>query len=66
MNVKILRDLDPLELADKEKQLKKELFNLRFQHVTGRLENPARIKAARRELARVRTIHIEKTVSKTD
>ncbi|HIC04879.1 MAG TPA: 50S ribosomal protein L29, partial [Nitrospirales bacterium] len=42
------------------KELKKELFNLRFQHVTGRLENPARLRSARREIARVRTIYREK------
>ncbi len=63
MDTKTLRNLDPLELEDKEKELKKELFNLRFQHVTGRLENPARLRSARRELARVRTIHLEKIVS---
>tara|TARA_B100001971_G_C18226592_1_gene560907 strand:+ start:683 stop:898 length:216 start_codon:yes stop_codon:yes gene_type:complete len=63
MDAKTLRNLEPLELEDKEKELKKELFNLRFQHVTGRLENPARIRSARRELARVRTIYFEKSVS---
>ena len=52
-----------MELEDKEKELKKELFNLRFQHVTGRLENPARLRSARRELARVRTIYLEKVAS---
>ncbi|HIB53829.1 MAG TPA: 50S ribosomal protein L29 [Nitrospirales bacterium] len=60
MDTKTLRNLDPLELEDKEKELKKELFNLRFQHVTGRLENPARLRSARREIARVRTISREK------
>ncbi len=52
-----------MELENKEKELKKELFNLRFQHVTGRLENPARLRSARRELARVRTIYLEKAAS---
>ena len=63
MDTKTLRNLDPLELEDKEKELKKELFNLRFQHVTGRLENPTRLRSARREIARVRTIYLEKVVS---
>ena len=63
MDIKTLRNLDPMELEDKEKELKKELFNLRFQHVTGRLESPARLRSARRELARVRTIYIEKVAS---
>jgi len=65
MDVKALRNLDPLELEGKEKELKKELFNLRFQHVTGRLENPSRMRSARRELARVRTIHLEKVASQS-
>ena len=60
MDTKTLRKLDPLELEDKEKELKKELFNPRFQHVSGRLENPARLRSARREIARVRTIYREK------
>ena len=63
MDAKTLRNLEPMELEGKENELKKELFNLRFQHVTGRLENPARLRSARRELARVRTIHLEKIVS---
>lgn len=65
MDTKTLRNLDPMELEDKEKELKKELFNLRFQHVTGRLENPARLRTARRELARVRTIYLEKVALQT-
>ena len=63
MDAKTLRNLEPLELEDKEKELKKELFNLRFQLVTGRLENPARLRVARREVARVRTIYLEKLAS---
>ena len=63
MDAKTLRNLELLELEDKEKELRKELFNLRFQHVTGRLENPARLRLARREMARVRTIYLEKTAS---
>tara|TARA_B100000315_G_C14580619_1_gene590279 strand:+ start:2864 stop:3079 length:216 start_codon:yes stop_codon:yes gene_type:complete len=64
MDAKTLQNLEPLELEDREKELKKELFNLRFQHVTGRLENPARFRSARRELARVRTIYLEKISSR--
>ena len=60
MDVKTLRKLEPLELEGKERELKKELFNLRFQYMTGRLENPARLRSARREVARVRTIYREK------
>ncbi len=42
-------------LLEKEKTLRKELFNLRFQRVTGHIENPARIRQVRREIARVLT-----------
>ncbi|MFZ0240303.1 MAG: 50S ribosomal protein L29 [Desulfobacterales bacterium] len=37
-------------------ELKQELFNLRFQHATGQLENPQRLKQIKRDVARVRTI----------
>jgi large subunit ribosomal protein L29 len=58
-----LRDLRALteeELDGKANELKQELFNLRFQFVAGRTENPAKIKQTRREIARVRTIVREK------
>ena len=42
MKLKQIRDLSDQELLQKEKGLKSELFNLRFQAVTGQLENPAR------------------------
>ena len=63
MDAHTLGNLEVEELEGKEKDLKKELFNLRFQHVTGRLENPARLRLARREIARVRTIYLEKKAS---
>jgi len=44
------------ELVDKEKRLRKELFNLRFQAATGHIENPNRFKEVRREIARVLTL----------
>ena len=56
IHVKNLRGLTPAELEEKVKELKKELFNLRFQFVTGRVENLAKIKQTRREIARVKTI----------
>ena len=37
-------------------RMKQELFNLRFQHVTGQLENPVRMREVRRDIARVKTI----------
>lgn len=48
------------ELGQKEKDLRKELFNLRFQMATGEIENPMRIRTVRKDIARVLTIKSEK------
>lgn len=56
LDVKELRNMTVEELADKEKQLVQELFNLRFQFGAGRLENPMQIRKAKRDIARVKTI----------
>lgn len=53
------------ELNQKEQDLRKELFNLRFQSVTGEIENPMRIKAVRKNIARVLTIKTEKAKVRT-
>lgn len=50
MKVKEIRELTTAEMLDQEKQLKEELFNLRFQLATGQLENTARIKEVRNRL----------------
>ena len=44
--------------------MKQELFNLRFQHVTGQLENPVRMREVKRNIARVKTIIREKELAK--
>jgi large subunit ribosomal protein L29 len=64
VHLRNLRTLTPEELQAKEKDLKKELFNLRFQLISGRIESPAKIKATRREIARMRTIVREKALGK--
>ena len=46
--------------------MKKDLFNLRFQHVTGQLENPVLLRETRRNIARVKTIIREKELSKAE
>jgi large subunit ribosomal protein L29 len=51
-----LRDLSDDELETKLAEAKEELFNLRFQLVTGQLDNPMRIKDLRKEVARILTI----------
>lgn len=56
MKVKEIRELTTAEMLDKEKQLKEELFNLRFQLATGQLENTARIKEVRQSIARIKTV----------
>ncbi|MGH7232874.1 MAG: 50S ribosomal protein L29 [Nitrospiraceae bacterium] len=60
MEVKELRDMADAELTEKEQQLQQEVFNLRFQLATGRMENPMKIRQARRDLARVKTVLNEK------
>lgn len=60
MNAQELRDKTPDQLRDELANLKKEAFNLRFQAATGALENPARIRQVRRDVARVNTILNEK------
>ena len=63
MNANELRDKTPDELRAELVILKKEQFNLRFQKATGQAESTVRMKAARREAARVLTILNEKAAS---
>lgn len=56
MDLKELRQMTPDELSEKAKQLTQELFNLRFQLGTGRLENPMQIRKTKRTIARVKTV----------
>jgi len=60
MDAKELRNKTPDELRDQLVQLKKEAFNLRFQQATNQLENTARMRQVRRNVARVNTILNEK------
>ena len=63
MKVKEFRDLSVEELEDKEKELKQELFNLRFQKATGQLGNTAMIAKTKKDLARVKTVLREQSTS---
>ncbi len=63
MNAQELRDKTPDQLREELVSLKKEQFNLRFQAATGQIENPARMKTARRDAARVKTILNEKAAA---
>ena len=52
------------ELNSELVRMKKDLFNLRFQHVTGQLENPIKMRETKRDIARVKTIIREKELAK--
>jgi large subunit ribosomal protein L29 len=56
MKASEIKDLNMEEMLRKLDDLKEELFNLRFQHETGQLENPQKMKQAKRDIARVKTI----------
>ena len=60
MKIAELRDKNELELTQLLKDLKDELFNLRFQHAINQLENPMRINSVKKDIARVMTIIKEK------
>ncbi|MCO8145796.1 50S ribosomal protein L29 [Rhodovulum tesquicola] len=60
MNASELRDKTPDQLRDQLVALKKEAFNLRFQQATGAMENTARVRQIRRNVARVKTVLNEK------
>jgi large subunit ribosomal protein L29 len=56
MKVKEMRDLTVTELEHELRELKAELFNLRFQHATNQLDNPMRIQEVKKSIARIKTI----------
>lgn len=63
MKVKEIREFNEQELEEKAKELKEELFNLRFQEATGQLDNYMRIKEVRRSIARVKTVLRQRALS---
>ena len=64
MELKKMRELTEVELNTELDKMKKELFNMRFQHVTGQLENPVKMRELKRDIARVKTIIREKELAK--
>lgn len=64
MKIEKIREMTEIELNAEVKKLKNELFNLRFQHVTGQLENPIKMRDVKKEIARVKTIIKEKELKK--
>ena len=64
MKVNEIRDMSLDEQVQKIKSLKEELFNLRFQHATGQLDNPMRIRQVKRSIAQINTIIRENQIGK--
>ncbi len=62
MDAKELRALDAAELANKLVEMRKELFNLRFQHATAQLENTQRIPAVKKVISRILTIQRQRAL----
>ena len=63
MKVKELRAMEVAELEAKVSELKKDLFFLRMQHATNQLDNPIKIAAVKKDIARIKTIIREKTAN---
>ncbi|HLV10701.1 MAG TPA: 50S ribosomal protein L29 [Halanaerobiales bacterium] len=63
MRANELRDMTNLELNQKLKEFKEELFNLRFQNAAAQLDNPMRIREVKRGIARVKTIIRERELN---
>lgn len=57
-----IRDMSADERKEQLKSLKEELFNLRFQHATGQLENPMRIREVKKDIARIKTIQRQEEI----
>ena len=64
MKIDVIRELGATDLEKELDNMKKELFNLRFQHVTGQLENPMRMKDVKRDIARIKTVIRENELAK--
>ena len=63
MELNKIREMSDKELNAELIKLKKDLFNLRFQHVTGQLENPVKLRETKKDIARVKTIIREKELT---
>jgi large subunit ribosomal protein L29 len=65
MKMKQLRELTPDELQNRHDVLWSDLFGMRIKHALGQLENPLRLRAARRDIARVKTLLTQHGVAET-
>ncbi len=62
MKLDKVREMTETELNTELNKMKNELFNLRFQHVTGQLENPIKMRDVKKDIARVKTVMREKQI----
>jgi large subunit ribosomal protein L29 len=60
MKAEEFKGMSPDQLSDQVARLKKEQFNLRFQRATGQLENTARVRTIRRDIARIKTLQVQR------
>ena len=65
MKMKDLRQLTPDELQNRQESLWSDLFGMRIKHALGQLENPLQLRAARRDIARVKTLLTQQGVAET-
>jgi large subunit ribosomal protein L29 len=63
MKAEEFRTMTPDQLDEQLVKLKKEQFNLRFQRASGQLENTSRVRVVRRDIARVKTVQMQKSSS---
>ncbi len=63
MKVNEIRELSVAELESTLADLKKELFNLRFQNATNQLENPMRIQEVKKTIAKIKTVMVERKLA---
>ena len=61
-----VRDMTPDQLDDVLERLRRERLNLRFQQATGQLENVARVRALRRDIARIETVRRQREIAKAN
>ncbi len=65
LDIKEIRDLNSTELTQEVEDLKQELFNLRFQHAVGQLEDTARLRTVKKTIARILTVINERSLAET-
>lgn len=66
MELNKIREMSEVELNAELLKMKQDLLNLRFQHVTGQLENPLKLRETKRDIARVKTIIREKQLEEAN